>query len=105
MPDMLQKESFSPHLNSAFEIFPEGMDKVTVELVELTEKKAEYTEAFSVIFRGPADAVLNQGSHMFKHPKMGEIELFVTPVNHSKKDGVYYQAVFNRLIKPLYEDR
>lgn len=105
MLDQLQKENFAPHLNSAFEIHPAGMDKVEVELVEMTSKTTEYTDYFSLIFRGPKNVVVGQGIHKFIHPQMGEIELFMTPVMYPKQDGIYYQAVFNRLIKPLYEDK
>lgn len=99
MLDKLKKSSFDPHLNSTFEVQPEGMDKVEVELVKSTENNTEAVESFSVIFRGPGDKEFGQGTHKVKHPKMGEFDLFMVPIVPEKQDGVYYQAVFSRLLK------
>ena len=99
MLDKLKKSSFDPHVQSKFEIHPEGMDKVEVELVEVTEKNTEIMESFSVIFRGAKDKEFGQGTYKVKHPKMGEFDLFMVPIVYGKRDGIYYQAVFNRLLK------
>ena len=92
MLDKLKKSSFDPHLQSKFEVHPEGMDKMDVELVEVTE-------SFSVIFRVAKDKEFGQGTYKVKHAKMGEFDLFMVPIVYGKPDGICYQAVFSRLLK------
>lgn len=96
MIETLKKASFDPHLNEKFEINTESVGKVEVELVEITEEEYENLETFSVIFKGPKKEAFEQGVHGVKHPKMGAFDLFLVPVFSKKKDGVYYEAVFNR---------
>lgn len=100
MIETLKKTSFDPHLNEKFEIHTESVGMVEVELVEITEKKQENVENFSLIFKGPEDKAFEQKMHTVKHPKMGEFDLFLVPVISEKKGGLYYQAVFNRLLEP-----
>jgi len=42
---------------------------------------------------------LDHDTHKVKHPKMGEFNLFLGPVATEETDGVYYQAVFTRLVE------
>jgi len=99
MVKKLKKSSFEPHLNQKFEIYPQEGKKVKVELVRITEDKKGNVESFSVLFRGPKDNPLAHDTHKVKHPKMGEFNLFLGPVVTEKTDGVYYQAVFTRLVE------
>jgi hypothetical protein len=99
MSKVLEKSHFDPHLNTTFSVHPESGEKVDIELVKIDEHKTPHTEGFSLIFRGPNDKPFGQSSHKVKHPKMGEIDLFLAPIAYNKFDGMYYQAVFNRLIE------
>ena len=73
MPEKLTKASFEPYLSDEFEVHTETVGTVNLELVEITGHKSGDSEIFSVLFRGP--------------------------VLHEKKDGIYYQAVFNHSVK------
>lgn len=95
----LKKSSFDPYLNSKFQVHTDPVGIVEVELVEITEIKYENQESFSVIFRGPQDKIFEQRIRKIKHPKMGEIDLFLVPITSEKQDGQYYQAVFSRLLE------
>lgn len=95
----LTKASFDPHLNSKFEIQTEEGLAVETELVEITEKNSEQVKSFSLILRGDKNRILPQGTHKINHDKMGELNLFLTPIMHPKQDGMYYQIIFNKLIK------
>lgn len=55
-------------------------------------------ESFSLLFLGPADSLLPQGTISLEHQQIGRFLLFLVPVNRSAA-GIEYQAVFNR-IKP-----
>ena len=97
MLEKLNKASFDPHLNTTFEVQTENMGIVDVELVEITEKSDDFAERFSLIFRGDKTRILHQAIHKMKHADMGDLDLFIVPIVHDKQDGIYYQAVFNRL--------
>ena len=99
MVKKLKKSSFEPHLKDKFEIHPQEGKKIKVELVEITEDKKGKVESFSVLFRGPKENPLDHDTHKVKHPKMGEFNLFLGPVATEETDGVYYQAVFTRLVE------
>jgi hypothetical protein len=99
MPEELKKTDFDPHLNSKFEITSKLSGKIEVELVQIDEKNTDETEVFSLLFKGPKDLVLPQDTHTVKHEKMGEFSIFLGPVIHHEQDGVYYEAIFNRLKK------
>lgn len=99
MLDKLNKASFDPHLKSKFEITPEGMDMVEVELMEVEDKSTKQVETFSLLFKGPKEKEFGQGTHGVKHPKMGEFSLFLVPIVYPKTDAMYYQAIFSRLLQ------
>lgn len=53
-------------------------------------------EKFSLIFRGPHSAALDQNTYTFEHRQMGRLEMFIVPVGVKDEKHGYYQAVFNR---------
>lgn len=95
MIGQMKKEDFEHHLNSVFEVCPEGMGMVTIELVEVTDKSSSTLDAFSLLFKGGADAVFRHNTHTLRHPAMGELSIFLGPVHTGKTDAVYYQAIFS----------
>jgi hypothetical protein len=97
--EKLTKAMFSENLNTKFRIYPEGSEPFEAELIELAEVNASpKQEQFSATFRGPLNIVLSQGLYRMEHDQMGAFDLFIVPI-HQDQDGVYYEAVFNRLIK------
>lgn len=99
MSEDLKKTSFDPHLNSKFEITTEAEGVVEAELVEVSEHNRENLECFSLLFKVSKDKFFDQKIYKVNHPKMGEIDLFLTPVVHRDQDALYYESVFNRLIE------
>ncbi len=95
----LHKATFDPYLNEIFTVHSPVVGNQEVVLVELTEKNHPGQECFSLIFRGPKEPAMNQMIYTLTHPKMGEFQLFMVPVQYGKPDGIYYQAVFNRLLE------
>ena len=91
----MTKEDFEPHLNSTFEVRPDDMESVPMELVEVTDKSSGSLDSFSLLFKGGSTAVFRHSTQMVKHPAMGELELFLGPVHTGKTDAVYYQAIFS----------
>jgi Domain of unknown function (DUF6916) len=92
----LTKEMFSESMNTKFRLGPEPSRSIELELIALTEGVSNPGhEQFSLIFRGPLDYFLGQGTYQIEHDKMGEIGLFLVPVSQ-EQDGFRYEAVFNR---------
>ncbi|HLP61157.1 MAG TPA: hypothetical protein VK186_20110 [Candidatus Deferrimicrobium sp.] len=99
MIDELTKADFEPLLNEKFTVHPVGMDLVELELVKMTERNSDFSESFSLLFRGPIDKVFRHDTHKMIHPKLGELYLFIGPIIYPATDGVYYEVIFNRLKK------
>ena len=108
MFDCPDASKFNAHLNTQFSIFQSSTPLVHVQLVEVTEKGASHgpqpwatppQERFSVVFRGPRDKLLQQGTYHLQHTQLGTFDLFLVPVGRDH-DGVYYEAVFNQLRGP-----
>jgi uncharacterized protein DUF6916 len=92
----LTQPEFSKYLNSTFclsDIEPR-LELVLVEVSPLRRPAGQ--ETFSLLFRGPKDQFLPQGTNLFRHDQMGEFEMFSTPI---KEDAnyYYYEAIFNRI--------
>jgi|SRR6266850_3629430 len=105
MSDYLRAGTFRTQLNTPFRVHLSPITAVEVELVEVTEKgvldgeqrpAAARQERFSLVFRGPRGEPLQQGMYQMQHNQLGAFDLFLVPVGQDH-DGVYYEAVFNRL--------
>ena len=95
----LTHEEFSRHLNKKFRIRIGESEEIETELTNISDLVlSPRQERFSILFRGPLDKMLGQGMHAFEHDEMGPFELFIVPIERAE-DGVYYEAVFNRLVK------
>ncbi|HWY78167.1 MAG TPA: hypothetical protein VN281_21305, partial [Verrucomicrobiae bacterium] len=53
-------------------------------------------ERFSLLFSGPLNRTLLQGSYIFEHLGIGRFEMFIVPVGPDSTNPRYYEAVFNR---------
>ncbi len=49
---------------------------------------------FSLLFRNAASFLLPQQIYPMRHPRLGEVGIFLVPVAR-ERDGFLYQAVFN----------
>jgi uncharacterized protein DUF6916 len=97
MAASLTHEEFSKHANTKFQVQLDQHPPVELDLIEVSELKIyPQQEEFTLLFRGPLEAFLDQGVRFLKHDQMGEFELFIVPVNQDAQ-GIYYEAVFNRI--------
>ena len=100
----LNRETFSRYLNTKFSFALGDAKAVAVKLVEvsnLTPKTAKLSaangkECFSAVFIGSHKTPLRQETYVVTHESMGKFAMFVVPVG-GNKEGVHYEAVFNRL--------
>jgi len=99
MTQRLEHAAFLENLESKFRLQLDGSDQVELELVEVSERKAaRRQEMFSIEFCCRSSVVLPQRIYRLEHDKLGQFDLFLVPI---RKDdhGVYYEAVFNRMLK------
>lgn len=91
-------DTFAARFGERFAVATEA-GAVDVELVEAAEldprrRGASNTRVpFSVVFLGPPDPLLPQGTYRFDHQGLGGFEIFIVPIGRDE-DGVRYEAVF-----------
>ncbi|HEX7278249.1 MAG TPA: hypothetical protein VF255_01370 [Solirubrobacterales bacterium] len=89
-------ETFTPAVGESFTVGGEG--GATVELI-LAEAAAQDAgphaprPPFSLLFQGPADPLLPQGTYRFQHGSLGALEIFIVPLGRDEHGSVY-QAVY-----------
>ena len=97
MAHNLTPEAFDGLVGQAFTI---SASDVLLESVLTECQVSEHLQVddgrvpFALIFRGPNDPVLNQGTYAVNHAELGEHSLFLVPVGPGK-EGMQYQAVFS----------
>jgi len=96
MPEKLTRASFEPHLNTTFRLVHDGPETFDLALIEVVDKTPVGFpgEQFSILFKGPSERMLLQQTCTLEHPEMGQLRLFLVPVDQ-RKDGYRYEAFFN----------
>jgi hypothetical protein len=98
MSTNLTEQEFSKHLGGDFKvILSDG--ELTLTLTEAKaympqENEQPGMERFSVFFKGPPELMLPQRTYSMRHEKMGDFDIFMTPLNRNEKT-IQYEAVFN----------
>jgi hypothetical protein len=95
----LDQVAFARYRGETFSFSLPLASSVKLELVEVEDRAsggAEGGECFAVIFRGPQDRPLAQGTYEVWSRRSGAFSLFVVPM---QPDGQtqHYEALFNRL--------
>jgi len=95
--ETLTHEAFRKHLGAKFEVELEPEKSIALDLIEVSElKQFGRQEDFSIVFLGPNETFLGQGTRQMKHEEFGEFEIFIVPISQGE-NGYRYEAVFNRL--------
>ena len=98
--EALSAKLFREQLHSPFKVQHEPAGTITLELIDVAENDSSpKMELFSLQFRGPFRPRLDQRTHCMEHEKLGEIEIFLTPISADQQDGTMYEAVFHRFRK------
>jgi hypothetical protein len=86
-------DSYRPHIGEAFGLLREGGGALTLTTVDvLIDDEAQL--CFSLLFL--SGTPLAQGTYSLSHPALGEINLFLVPIQKAKH-GFRCEAVFNLL--------
>ncbi len=100
MAEKLTHEAFAKHLKTKFQVRLEAGKSVELSLIEVSEHKVyERQEEFWILFLGPNEFFLGQGTRRMEHDEMGQFDLFLVPIKQDDQ-GYYYEAVFNRILQP-----
>jgi pimeloyl-ACP methyl ester carboxylesterase len=98
--ETLTVETFSGHLGSTFRIHLDDLPQMDVELISATklgrstgEEPPDLRQPFSLVFRGPGDALLPQRIYAMEHDRIGSFDLFLVPIGPDEK-GLRYEAIF-----------
>lgn len=98
MSELLSPASFQDYLEQSFEIF---FDQAHPETITLTEIKLLGGEAmgdivsYSLLFHAThQDKYYPQGIYKLRHPGLGFLELFFTPLGPDDQ-GMLYEVVFS----------
>jgi hypothetical protein len=103
MVDPVTAETFAPHRGSEFQVLglPDA-DAGGSPILRLREVRvlghqphAPRTDPFALEFGGPAMPALTQGTYRLGHPELGELEIFLVPVEIDPSGELRYEAVFN----------
>jgi len=78
--------------------FALASEEIALELVEVEkrgtfEAEVHKRQAFSAIFRGPPESVLEQRIYALNNATLGEVELFLVSLGPDAA-GMLYEAVF-----------
>lgn len=107
---MLDPDLFSRQLTWSDALRFENQD-IHVRILEATTAKmlclqvsrvtespsAPGTHQFAIVFTGPPDALLGQGTYHLVHPELGDFAVFMTPVGRTSA-GVEYEACFTHVV-------
>jgi hypothetical protein len=94
-------DDFIDVVGQGFDVAAGEGSSLSLELVQATEggevggpgPEGQLRQQFSLIFRGPADRMLPQGTYRLGHPRLGEIEIFLVPLGPDP-EGMRYEAAF-----------
>lgn len=98
MLERLTSETFAPHVGERFELAPPDGGPVDLVLTSCDADPSwtdETTRApFSLIFHAADDRYVPQQICTIRHSEIGELELFVVPIEPDER-GFRYQVVFS----------
>jgi len=98
MWEELTQPLFAGLQDACFQMTAEGSDSIEVVLTEVSDlRTTPRQEEFSIVFSGPAEPALPQGTYRLEHQETGPTELFLVPVG-GDANGMRYEAVMNRLV-------
>ena len=94
------RETFLPHVGSVYRVTDDAGNTGEVVLYEVTAGHLTWSGAtrapFSLLFLGPHDLTMTQGTYRFEGPDGETLLIFVVPVGPpANREGLLYQAIFN----------
>lgn len=96
-PAAISRDAFRGAVGSTFRTMDRDAP-VILRLAEVAEgRSGGRIEQFSLIFHGPGDRVMQQGTYELEHETLGSLALFLVPLLESNSERMVYEAAFSRL--------
>jgi len=93
----LHYADFAEQLDTPFLVTRSSGGELPLLLAEAQDLSHRFgAENFSIVFHGPSDQPLSQGTYEFEHRSLGAFSLFIVPMR-GEAQHASYEAVFNRL--------
>ena len=90
-------EAFARSANTKFIVEFSSWKQLEIRLTQVSEKEESVLqEQFSLLFHGPIDEFMPQGTYTLRHTTLGTFDLFLVPIGQNQ-EGFSYEAVFNLL--------
>lgn len=98
MVERLEKTAFAENVQTRFRVMLESPGPVELELTHIREiPSTPQQEQFALVFSGPTETFLPQGTYQMEHERMGSFVIFIVPLGRNEQ-GFQYEAVFNRML-------
>jgi hypothetical protein len=94
--EQLNAKIFREHLRTPFKVRTTPTEEILLELVAVEEQNRPGMELFSLQFVGPFLPRLQQQTVRLQHEKLGNFEIFLTPLSADSKQGTVYESIFHR---------
>jgi hypothetical protein len=103
--EALARSMFAGRVGEIFQVRPEVSAPHPLRLAAVrdlaaaarneAQTSADKQRSFSLLFSGPIDLMIEQGTYRFEHDRLGTFSLFIVPMAPGE-DARYYEAIFNR---------
>jgi hypothetical protein len=94
----IDPSGFRAQLDTTFRVEVDAV-RIPLQLVEVVDERSSGGfQWFSLLFHGPSERPLPQGTHSLHHDALGELMLFLVPVVGSNGERIVYEACFSRLV-------
>jgi len=91
----LRADHFVPLKHGRFRITLEDGDvEITLAAIKSGDPSMRAGGAFSLLWQGPAEPLLEQGVYPLVHEALGQFNVFIVPIGRTAQHATY-QAVFN----------
>jgi Domain of unknown function (DUF6916) len=99
MTEPFTMETFSRQVNTRFSMRYGVSQTAELELTSVTDVGSSARQIqFSLLFQGPHDAPIAQGTYNLEHDELGILDMFLVPVGKNA-NGIEYEAIFNRAVE------
>lgn len=92
----LTPADFEAAIGTVFEVHYGAADPLPIRLTEVVVfgERPGHRQPFALRFEGPDCTVLAHVTHRLAHPDLGELDLFLGPIQ-TAGEGITYEAVFS----------
>ena len=103
----LVRSTFAKHVGDVFQVYQGSAATLALRLAAVRDLRAtarkvapaltdaQQEHSFSLLFIGPIDPTIAQGTYRFEHREIGVFSMFIVPM--APAEGARYEAIFNRL--------